>query len=395
MAETNQTYPLAGVKVLDLSRALSGPYAGRLLSDLGADVVKIEGPSGDMTRRLGEIRHGFSGLFTQLNAGKRNVGLDLHNSESAEVLRKLVRRADVLIENFRPGVLDRLNLGWSSLSAENPRLVMLSITGFGQDGPAADRRAFAPVIHAESGLLHRQADADGCGPHDLVLGLADSVAGLHGVVAVLAALRCRDRDGAGQHIDMAMLDALVATDDYAHHAADHHFPVWPVRGRVWDTPSGPIMIAADPKMLWYELSRHFGLEDDSPAGTVLDEKVARRERVMGEWIAAQPTRQALIAALDRAGLAWGDVRAPADVPDAPSLAARSMVAEIDDRGGGVRRIVQSPYRFSSAASGVRGSTAYLGEHNVGVLSEWLGLDLAGVGDLTDRGVLCSEPATAR
>src|SRR5439155_26293651 len=143
---------------------------------------------------------------------------------------------------------------WPELSAATPGLVMLSITGFGHSGPDAGRRAFAPVIHAESGFLGRQSEADGCGPHDLVLGLADSLAGLHGVIAVLAALRLRERTGRGQHIDMAMLDAVIATDDYMHHIADESFRVWPVRGQVWDAPGGPSMVAAEPKERWAAIS---------------------------------------------------------------------------------------------------------------------------------------------
>src|SRR5205085_5578572 len=127
--------PLDGVRVLDLSRVLSGPFAGRLLSDLGADVVKVEPPEGDPTRWWGEVRHGLSGYYTQQNAGKRNVCIDLKAEGGPELARRLAAVADVVIENFRPGVLDRLGLGWAALSRDNPRLVMLSITGFGQAGP--------------------------------------------------------------------------------------------------------------------------------------------------------------------------------------------------------------------------------------------------------------------
>jgi CoA:oxalate CoA-transferase len=364
-------FPLDGIRVLDLSRALSGPYAGRLLADLGADVVKLEPPDGDMTRHLGEVRHGLSGLYTQLNAGKRNICLDLDTPEGRAVALRLAAAADVVVENFRPGVLDRLGFGWRDLSAANPGIVLLSITGFGQTGPDAGRRAFAPVIHAESGFLGRQSEADACGPHDLVLGLADSLAGLHGVIAVLAALRLRERTGLGQHIDMAMLDAVLATDDYMHHVADGSFPVWPVRGQVWDAPGGPIMVAADPKKIWADLSRHFGLADPSPPGADIPTKAKARAEAVAEWFGSFPSRPDLIEALDRAGLAWGDVRRPSDLAGAPVVASRHMLADIDDRGGGQRRVVQSPYRFSDASAGVRGPAPLHGEHNDVVLSEWL------------------------
>lgn len=389
MSGTDRAFPLEGFRVLDLSRALSGPYAGRLLVDLGADVVKVEPPDGDMTRRLGEVRHGLAGLYTQLNPGKRNVCLDLQTPGGRDLARRLAAATDVLVENFRPGVAQRLGLGWEELSAENPRLVMLSISGFGQTGPEASRRAFAPVIHAESGLLARQSEADGCGPHDLVLGLADSLAGLHGIVAVLAALILRDRTGSGQHIDMGMLDAVVATDDYMHHAADQS-PVWPVRGRVWDAPGGPIMIAADPKKLWYELSRHYGLADPSPAGAEVSVKAASRVAVVATWALSFPSRAELIKALEGAGLAWGEVRTPRNVLESPTVKARGMVADIDDRGDGRRRVVQTPYRFSAAAAGVRGPATYRGEQNREVLSEWLGLGDEEIAGLVAAGVLQAE-----
>ena len=393
MPGTDHPFPLSGVRIVDLSRALSGPYAGRILADLGADVVKLEPPSGDITRALGEVRHRLSGLYTQLNSGKRNVCLDLDTSGGRGIARRLMTAADVVLENFRPGVLDRLGLGWATLSVENPRLILLSITGFGQVGPEASRRAFAPVIHAESGLLGRQAEADGCGPHDPVLGLADSVAGLHGVIAVLAALRLRERMGHGQHIDLGMLDAVVATDDYLHHVADGS-PVWPVRGRVWDAPGGPMMIAADPKKLWYELSRHFGLTDPSSPGSPIPVKATNRESVVAAWIASFATRAELTGALDRAGLAWGEVRTPRTLLDSPTVQARQMVTEVDDRGGGRRGVVQTPYRFSAAAAGVRGPAPYLGEQNGDVLNQWLGLNAGEVDGLVADGVLVADPELA-
>jgi len=383
-------YPLQGLRVLDLSRALSGPYAGRLLADLGADVVKVEAPEGDMTRRLGAVVHGLSGLYTQLNPGKRTVCVDLGTPSGRVVARRLAGAADVVVENFRPGVAARLGLGWEELSDDNPALVMLSISGFGQVGPEAMRRAFAPVIHAESGLLGRQVEADGCGPHDPVLGLADSLAGLHGVVAVLAALRLRERTGRGQHIDLSMLDAVLATDDYMHHVVDGS-DVWPVRGQAWDAPGGPIMIAADPKKIWFELSRHHGLVDPSPSGADVAVKAANRASVVAGWLRSFPTRSELVAALDAAGLAWGELRTPRTVLDSPTVQARGVVTEVDDRGGGRRRVVQSPYRFSAAAAGVRGPARYRGEQNHEVLGDWLGAGDGEIADLVAEGVLLAEP----
>src|SRR5437899_802235 len=146
---TAKPHPLGGVRVLDLSRFIAGPFAGRLLADLGADVVKVEPPSGDVTRLFGVVRGGLSGLYFQQNAGKRNVCIDLKEPGGVELVASLAARADVVIENFRPGVLAKLGLGYDALATKNPALIMLSISGFGQEGPEADRQAYAPIIHAE------------------------------------------------------------------------------------------------------------------------------------------------------------------------------------------------------------------------------------------------------
>ena len=178
-------------------------------------------------------------------------------------LLDLAAACDVVVENFRPGVLDRFGAGWAALSAVNPRLVMLSISGFGQDTHEAERAAYAPVIHAEAGLIGRQADITGDPPADIAFALADALAGLHGTVAILAALRLRDRAGTGQHIDLSMLEAMLATDDYTHYSIDEH-PVRPARGEVWPAPGGPILISADRRYLWRQLKTCFGVADPDP-----------------------------------------------------------------------------------------------------------------------------------
>lgn len=196
--------PYEGLRVLDLSQAIAGPYVGRVLADLGADVVKVEWPRGDVSDVFGRRIGGRSGLYTQMNAGKRGVTADLASAGGRELLRRLADRADVVVENFRTGVLERAGLGYRDLSATNPGVVVLSISGFGATSPERDRQAYAPVIHAESGLLARQSQLDGRPVTDVALALADTLAGLHGAVAVLAALALRRDTGAGQHIDLSM-----------------------------------------------------------------------------------------------------------------------------------------------------------------------------------------------
>ena len=364
--------PLLGTRVLDFSRVLSGPFAGRMFADLGADVVKIEPPEGDMTRYWGEVRHGLSGFYVQQNAGKRNVCVDLKHPEGAELARSLAVVADVVIENYRPGVMGRLGLGWEALSSINPRLVMLSISGFGATGPDSDRAAYATVVQAESGWVSRQSEFDAMGPTDAAISVADMNAGLHGMVAVLSALLMRERTGRGQWIDMSMLDSMLCTDDYMHHAADQS-PVARQGGEFWDAPGGPILIAGDFRYVWRQTSSVHALADPSPAGADIPTKAAARRRAFAGWVLGFRERGALVAALDAANIPWADVVDHRRALDTPQAAARGVVAVVDDRGGGERRVVQSPYRFSDAEAGVAGPPPFRGEHNAEVLEEWLGI----------------------
>jgi crotonobetainyl-CoA:carnitine CoA-transferase CaiB-like acyl-CoA transferase len=382
-------HPLASLRVLDLSRVLAGPFAGRMLADLGADVVKVEPPEGDITRGWGAIRHGIGGYYTQQNAGKRTLCVDLEAPGAAELLLRLAQRADVLIENFRPGVLARHGLGWDRLHALNPRLIVLSISGFGATSPEADRAAYASVLHAESGILARQAEFDAAPHTDPVLSIADTNAGLHGLVAVLAALLQRERTGMGQLIDIGMLDAMLVTDDYAHFALDEH-PITRGGGEVWDAPGGPIMITGEFRILWRVLTGELGVVDPTPPDATLPEKIRARRGAAAAFYRGFPDRASLVAALDRANIAWGDVRSTEAAFASPTALARGTVALVDDRRGGTRRVVQSPYRFSAATSGVRGSPAYRGEHNREVLGEWLGATADEIAKLEEDGVLLAE-----
>lgn len=382
--------PLDGLRVLDLSRVVSGPFAGRMLSDLGADVVKVEPPDGDITRIWGEKRHGLSGFYTQQNAGKRNVSVDLRAPRGPEVVLALAAVADVMIENFRPGVLGRFGLGWDRLREVNPGLVLLSISGFGQTGPETGRQAYASVLHAESGLIARQADFDRDQPSDPILSIADYDAGLHGLVGILAALHLRHRTGTGQHVDISMIDAMLASDDYAHHALDGS-PTVRLGGDVWEAPGGPILVSGALQNTWRVISTLFGVKDPTPPGADLDTKVALRRHAVATWFRSFATRAELVAALEKGDLAWADVRQAEEAFEQPTVVAHGTAAPVDDRGGGTRRVVQSPYRFSAATSGVRGGAPRRGEHNAEVLQEWLGWSVDRVEELAASGALAAEP----
>lgn len=382
-----QQYPLNGLKVLDFSRVLAGPFAGRMLSDLGADVVKVEPPDGDVTRLWGHVVAGLPGYYHQQNAGKRNVCIDLRNAQSKQLVLDLVAEADILIENYRPDVMPRLGLGFDELSKVNPRLIMLSISGFGHGGPESHRPAYAPIVHAEVGLMHRQAERNDLPFSDLPLSVADTNASLHGLVGLLSAVIMRQQTGAGQHIDIAMVDATLATDDQVHYALEDAEDTGPLRNDTWDTGPGPILISADFRYLWHLLTNQMGVNDPTSKDMPLPEKIRIRREIVGKYLANLASWEAVEEAMAQMNLAWGQVRAPVALHEQPTLAARGAITEVDDRAGGTRPITQSPYRFSAARSGVRGPAPHRGEHNIDVLQDWLGRSAAQVQALHGSGVL--------
>jgi len=365
-------YPLEGIKVLDFARVVAGPFAGRLLADLGADVVKVEPPGGDDTRIHGKTVRGISGMFNQQNAGKRNICLDLSEPEAVELVKGLAAVADIVLENYRPGVMRRLGIDFDTLSAVNPKLIMLSISGFGHDSPESHRPSYAPVVHAEVGLMHRMAQRNGTPPGDLPLSVADTNASLHGVIAVLAALNMRNQAGIGQHIDLSMMDATFATDDRAHFEMENApdtIPVCPI----FDLPFGPVFMATDMKLLFKRLNRRAGLADPTPDGADLETKIALRNEAIEQRLQQCETEALFAELMDTVDLPWGQVRDPQHLEEQATLKHRGMIVQIDDRAGGSRPVANSPYRFSEASSGVRGPAAHRGEHNQPVLKEWLGL----------------------
>ena len=383
-------YPLAGIRVLDMSRVLAGPFAGRMLCDLGADVIKLEPPEGDVTRLWGRRIGGISGYYNQQNAGKRNISVDLGKPQGAQLVKALVGRADVLIENFRPDVMSRLGLDYDTLAEINPRLVMLSISGFGRDNPDSGRAAYAPVVHAETGLVERQAFISQAFPAEMALSVADTNASLHGLVAVLSALLARERCGHGEHIDLAMVDATVVTNDGMHHALDGGEPY--VSNEVHETAAGPLMLAGDFKYIWSRLSTVFGLDDGLQGHTPsLEDKIAARRVAARRFFNETCSdRGAVIEALDRMNIAWGDVRPASDIEALACVRARGTITAVDDRAGGVRPTPQSPYHFRYHEARVQGGAPFLGEHNEDILADWLEWDADRIAKFGD--VLVSAPA---
>lgn len=386
-------FPLAGLKVLDFSRVVAGPYATRMMSDLGAEVLKVEPPEGDVTRKLYTEKGKASGYYQQLNIGKRNICIDLKAEGANELIHKLVAKADIVVENFRPGVMDKFGIGWNDLSEINPRLVMLSISGYGQDGPERKKAAYAPVLHAEIGLIARQAEMSGGRSTDIQFAMADSYSSLHGIIAILSALRVLDQTGEGQHIDMAMLNVLHSADDYAHFALDDQWPKQP-ETLVWEAPENrQILITGDMKWMWIMFSTQDGLPDPTPEGADIDTKVRLRREAMEKHIGSHESFDALTATLDRLNLAWGEVHpfGPA-VYDQPSIEHLGTIVDVKDENGTERRTVQSPYRFSKSKSGIDSDsrTQKRGAENITALHDWLDMDKASIDSLVISNILVSD-----
>ena len=386
-------YPLSGLKVLDFSRVLAGPYASRLLSDLGADVIKVEPPEGDVTRHFGHKVGEQSGFYVQQNVGKRNICIDLRADGARELIHKLVEKADVVLENFRPGVMDKYGIGWDDLHKINPKLVMVSISGFGQEGPERTRAAYAPILHAEMGIIERQSSFNETPPADLSLSLADTYSSLHGLVGMFAALRHAEQTGEGQHVDIAMINVVHSIDDYAHYALDG---VWPKaeESLVWEAPEGQqILISGEMRWLWKVFSTRGGLKDPTPPGADLDTKIKCRFEAVRDYIKSFESFDALCATLDEVNLAWGRVRQFGEDSFAqPSVTPRGVIVEVDNRQGGTRKTVQSPYKVSHTKSGIeKGAKApHRGEHNADALGDWLGISSDQVAALAQTGVLLKE-----
>ncbi|MEH6661171.1 MAG: CaiB/BaiF CoA-transferase family protein [Parasphingorhabdus sp.] len=385
-------FPLAGLKVLDFSRVVAGPYATRMLSDLGAEVLKVEPPEGDVTRKLAKRDSGVSGNYLQLNIGKKNICVDLKAEGARDLIHRLAAEADIVVENFRPGVMDKFGIGWDDLSKVNPRLVMLSISGYGQNSPERARAAYAPVLHAESGIIARQAEMSGGKPTDMQFAMADSYSSLHGIIAILSALRTLDQTGEGQYIDLAMVNVLHSADDYAHFALDDIWPKAP-ETLVWDAPEErQILITGDMKWLWIMFSTKDGLKDPTPEGADIPTKVRLRNEAMEKHILSYDSFDALTAALDRLNLAWGEVFPfGPGVYEQPSVKANGVVVDVTDDEGNARRTVQSPYRFSKSKSGIDtdARTAKRGEHNVAALRDWLDMGDEEISALAESKALIS------
>ena len=391
------TEALAGLRVLDFSIMVAGPYCARLLADMGPDVIKIEPPEGDDMRQRAPLRDGQSAYFGQLNAGKRSIALDLKNPDAIALARRLAAEADVVIENFRPGVMDRLGLGAAALCELNPRLVYASISGYGQDGPAAGRAAYAMIVHAASGFdrtLARYAGGRERPAHGAVF-VADVLGAIFAYGAIQTALLQRTRTGIGQHVDVALMDSMLNLLVYELQEAQ--FPVTTARPTY-----GPVAAADGDLLIVPITARNFAalcevtglveLRTDPRFATLPTRSAnwAAMMQVTERWTRERSVADC-IAALEAAGVPCSVYGEPADALDDPDLVERGLFARIHDAAGKFTG-VNPPWRMSGARAELRGRIPGIGADSEAALRDWLALDGGAVDRLRAAGAFGSMRA---
>jgi crotonobetainyl-CoA:carnitine CoA-transferase CaiB-like acyl-CoA transferase len=402
--------PLTGIVVLDLTRVLSGPHCTRMLADMGADVIKVEPPDGDLTRYSTPRRNGIASYFAQQNTGKRNLSLDLATPAGGEILRGLAARADVLVENYRPGVMAKLGLGADALCAANPRLVYASLSGYGQTGPWVHRRAYAPVVEAESGIIASQGNAHGTpyakDPHSH----ADTYTALETAAAILAALYQRELTGTGQTIDVSMAETMMYVNEHMHDALwdGDDDPNWIRSFRPGDylvvqvADGTSLIVSGHPaergtfEFFLAAMGRSDLVADprfvDVASRLAHFDELSQIVRDFARTVADADTFEQLFAA-NR--LAVGRVRQPGELADTEWARERGATVDVDDRSGGSIRLPNVPWRFSDAPDvAVSGVAKYRGEDNRAVLREFLGYTDDMIDALEADGVLSSRVPSA-
>ena len=405
---STQPLPLTGIRVIDYSHFLAGPFLSRCLAAMGAEVIKVERPTaGDAGRAHPYFIDGQSGYFLQQNMGKQGLCIDMKDPRGLEMMHRLVETADVFVENYRPGALTKLGLGYEALSRLNPRLVYCSVSAYGHSGPDSGRPGFGLIAEAKSGVM-APVGVPGEPPPLLRVPLADMYTGINGVAAVCAALFGRVATGKGQHIDMALYDCMVSIHDYAvqrytlscgkeiPEQTGHDQPESTVYG-VFPARDGNLVIAAQVDDAWKRLAQLIGGESlaadrrfHDPAG-----RNAHREEALAHvrrWTMAQDSVKACVAALDAAGIPCAPVQSIDQVLEDPQVQARGMVVEQEHPVLGRVRLPNLPFRFSDCDTTPRSVAPLMGQHNR-LIAEELGYTQQEVAAMERDGVLYAEPAT--
>ncbi|MDA7946455.1 MAG: CoA transferase [Hyphomicrobiaceae bacterium] len=396
--------PLQGVTVLDLTNVLAGPFCGHQLAHLGADVIKVEMPGrGDLARQLGadtELNEKLMGVsFMAQNAGKRSITLNFKHEKGRGLFRQLVAKADVVIENFRPGVMDRLGLGFDALKQHNDKLIYCAISGYGQDGPMRDLPAYDHIIQGVAGVMSITGAPD-TAPYRVGYPMCDTIGGLTAAMAICAAVAGRDKDGA-QFIDVSMLESTLATmgwivSNYLVAGVDpkplgnENFTSAP--SGTFDTADAPLNIAANKQEQYEALCRIIGREDllDHPDYVTRDLRKQNRYALKAEIEKelAKRTAREWADILNKAGVPSGTVQSVPDVLADPQISTRGMIADYPDVPGVGRdvRLLRTAVKVNGEAVSVDAPPPTLGKHNRDVYAE-LGLSEDELRSLKDEGVI--------
>ncbi len=390
---------LSDIKVLDLTRVLAGPYATMLLADLGAEIIKIEQPEkGDDSRAYGPYKNGESAYFMSLNRNKESITLNLKAPEGKEILKELVKKVDILVENFRPGTMEKLGLGYDVLKQINPRLVYASSTGYGQTGPYSQRPAYDAVVQAMGGIMSITGQADGM-PTRVGTSIGDIAAGLFCAVGILAALQERERSGLGQMVDVAMLDCQVAilenaisryefTGEIPHPIGNRHPSIVPFE--TFNTLSDPIMVAAGNDRLWVTLCELMELDiacdPRFATNPQRNEHYAELRPILAEKFLTK-TAEEWQPMFDKAGIPSGPINTVDKVVKNEQVVAREMILEVEHPVAGTTRVPGIPIKLSRTPGKIRIPAPVLGADTEKLLSHYLGLSVEQIAELREKQVI--------
>jgi crotonobetainyl-CoA:carnitine CoA-transferase CaiB-like acyl-CoA transferase len=379
---------LEGYKVLDFTQVLAGPTTTRYMAEMGAEVVKVEiAPNGDISRQVPFMRNGRSGYYVQQNRGKQSLCVDLKNPAGAAIVKELIPKFDVLVENFAPGVIGRLGFDYKVVSSLNPKIIMCSISTFGQNGPLATRPGYDFIGCAYSGVLSMIGEPEGL-PVLPQVGVGDITTGVHGLTAILAALLHRERTGEGQFVETSLLDCYFSYNDMTVHTASlsrgatlprrsgsHHFGVAPLG--VFNGKSCPVLIMASTQHQFGYLCQAMGRPElpDDPRFKENSDRMANVEelkRIIQKWFDSMPGDDEIFRRFNEYRVPYAPVLTVEQAMAHPHLLENEIIRTVDDRFLGEFEVPGFPLRFSRFARHLQLDAPTLGEHNRSVLSRFLG-----------------------
>jgi crotonobetainyl-CoA:carnitine CoA-transferase CaiB-like acyl-CoA transferase len=384
-----------GLRVLDFSTTIAGPHCARMLADMGAEVIKIEQTEGETMRSRPPVRGGCSTAFGQLNVGKKSLVLDLKSPDAIEVVRRLVASADILVENFRPGVMRRLKLDYGSLQQLNPKLIYCSISGYGQTGPSAELPAYAPVIHAASGydMAHLSYQPGRTRPDYCGIYHADVLTGVYAFGAISAALYQRHGSQSGQHIDVSMLESMLSLT--LNELQWCQFEVKPTQRPMFgpvETADGYVMLAIASEKTFQSLVNVIG-----HPGWIADPRFAKYSDRRDHWANLMDgvetwsrtlTTEKCVTELNVRGVPCSAYRTVAEALRDPQIAHRGALSEVRD-GGGTFKVLNLPFRMSGTSVSAGKRMATLGEHTIAFLEE-AGLSQAEIAAFTGKALAAAQ-----